>query len=97
MVRATTGYPRQPEVQRGDEEVQADRDRGGGGPGVPQDVVGDFAVGKEFDALVVDTTESAVFDVFPEDTPLDAFQKFINLGDDRNIKAVFVRGRRVRG
>jgi guanine deaminase len=59
-------------------------------------VVGDFEVGKEFDAIIVDTRSAGAFDVFASDTPLDAFQKFINLGDDRHITAVFVKGRRVR-
>jgi guanine deaminase len=63
---------------------------------VLQDRVGDFAVGKEFDALLVDTTDTAVFDMFDGDTPLDAFQKFVNLGDDRNIKAVYVKARKVK-
>lgn len=61
------------------------------------DTVGNFAVGKEFDALVVDP--------FGEDSPIDpalddadakdvlhTFQKFLFLGDDRNIETIFVRG-----
>ncbi len=49
-------------------------------------------MGKEFDALMVDPTGGACFDTFTGDTLVDVFQKFINLGDDRNIRAVWVRG-----
>ena len=56
---------------------------------------GTLEVGKAFDALRVDTRVSAAFDVFSADSPMDAFQKFVNLGDDRNIKAVWVGGRLV--
>ena len=54
---------------------------------------GTLEVGKAFDALRVDTRKSAAFDVFPADSPMDAFQKFINLGDDRNIVTVWVGGK----
>lgn len=57
-----------------------------------QDKIGSFAVGKDFDALMADATSGASFDVFPGDTQMDVFQKFINLGDDRNIRAVWVQG-----
>ena len=56
---------------------------------------GTLEVGKSFDALRVDTRNAAAFDVFPADTPMDIFQKFVNLGDDRNIKAVWVGGKLV--
>lgn len=56
---------------------------------------GTLEVGKAFDALRVDTRHAAAFDVFPADTPMDIFQKFVNLGDDRNIKAVWVGGKLV--
>ena len=36
---------------------------------------GTLEVGKSFDALRIDTRNSAAFDVFAADTPLDAFQK----------------------
>ncbi|KAK9853899.1 hypothetical protein WJX84_011060 [Apatococcus fuscideae] len=58
-------------------------------------VCGTLEVGKSFDALRVDTQNSAAFDVFAADTPLDAFQKFVNLGDDRNISTVWVRGQEI--
>ena len=56
---------------------------------------GTLEVGKAFDALRVDTRNAAAFDAFPADTPMDIFQKFVNLGDDRNIKAVWVGGKLV--
>jgi guanine deaminase len=49
-------------------------------------------VGKEFDVIMVDPRSGASFDIFPNDSLLDCFQKFMNLGDDRNIRAVWVKG-----
>ena len=60
-----------------------------------QDRIGSFAIGKEFDALIITTRGGAAFDIFEGDSDLDAFEKFVNLGDDRNIKAVFVQGRQL--
>jgi guanine deaminase len=57
-----------------------------------QDVIGSFQVGKEFDALLVDACDGATFDLFEGDSAEDAFQKFMTLGDDRNIRAVWVQG-----
>lgn len=59
--------------------------------------VGNFEVGKEFDALIVDPcAPGSPFDVIPsEDTILDTFQKFLFLGDDRNLSDIFVRGKKV--
>lgn len=57
-----------------------------------QDTVGSFEVGKEFDAIMVDTDHSESYDVFPTDSALDKFEKFANLGDDRNIRAVWIQG-----
>ena len=57
---------------------------------------GSLEVGKAFDALRVDTRNSAAFDVFPADSLMDAFQKFVNLEDDRNIRAAWVAGRLLR-
>ncbi|EIE20078.1 guanine deaminase [Coccomyxa subellipsoidea C-169] len=54
--------------------------------------IGSFEVGKEFDALMVDPAAGSNIDTFTSDTLLDTFQKFINLGDDRNIRAVWVQG-----
>ncbi|CAM9679723.1 unnamed protein product [Sphacelaria rigidula] len=73
-------------------------------------VVGNFEIGKQFDALVVNPSPGtggedvdgenppqAPFDVFPElgEGMQAAFEKFIFLGDDRNIERVFVAGNRV--
>lgn len=65
--------------------------------------VGNFETGKAFDALIVNGNgvEGAAghgrspFDVGEHETPMEVFQKFIFLGDDRNIEQVFVNGRRV--
>ena len=73
-------------------------------------VVGSFAVGKEFDALVVDCGLEEVFDVF-EDLQgsvveegdgetvrvLQLVEMFVHLGDDRNIRQVYVQGELVGG
>lgn len=65
------------------------------------DKVGNFMVGKDFDALVVDpyTANSPIDEA---DDPVEAahvlhtFQKFLFLGDDRNIISIFVGGRQVK-
>ncbi|XP_048859144.1 guanine deaminase [Brienomyrus brachyistius] len=57
---------------------------------------GNFEVGKDFDALRIDPTASeSPFDVFSDDDIKIILEKFLYLGDDRNIKEVFVAGRRV--
>ncbi|GLC37407.1 hypothetical protein PLESTM_000580300 [Pleodorina starrii] len=59
------------------------------------DRVGTFEVGKEFDALLVDTNlggTSGPFDVFEGEDDDQRFEKFINLGDDRNLIEVYVQG-----
>ncbi|KAG2454759.1 hypothetical protein HYH02_000594 [Chlamydomonas schloesseri] len=64
-----------------------------------EDRVGTFAVGKEFDALLVDTTlggTAGPFDVFEGEDDLQRFEKFINLGDDRNLLEVYVQGKCVK-
>ena len=56
--------------------------------------VGNFEVGKEFDALRIDPCVSdSPFDLFDCDTTDDVIQKFLYLGDDRNITQVYVSGR----
>ena len=59
-----------------------------------QDETGSFAEGKAFDALLVDTSTGGSFDVF-QDSLEDLVEKFVNLGDDRHISAVYVQGRLV--
>ncbi|KAI8631613.1 guanine deaminase [Xylariaceae sp. FL1651] len=61
--------------------------------------IGNFAVGKELDALLIDANSpkpGIMTMVEGEDTPRTIFDKFIMTGDDRNIKKVFVRGRLVK-
>lgn len=61
--------------------------------------IGNFAVGKEFDALLIDANSEkpGVMTILEDqDTTKTIFDKFIMTGDDRNIKKVFVRGRQVK-
>lgn len=64
------------------------------------DKVGNFEVGKEFDALVVDATdgeeaEGAALTCFPERDTEDLVQRLLFLGSYRNIREVYVAGRLV--
>lgn len=62
-----------------------------------QDTLGNFLPGKYFDALVVDpTSEGSPIDVFSDDKLIEIFQKFIFLGDDRNIVQVWVNGNKLK-
>jgi guanine deaminase len=62
--------------------------------------VGNFAVGKEFDALEIRTGEGAEMGVMAPVEEGDSieviFEKFLMTGDDRNIAKVYVRGRAVK-
>lgn len=65
-------------------------------------IIGNFVEGKEFDALIVDV-DGGPIDVYdlPEklwndESELTLLQKFLYVGDDRNIKEVFVKGRQVK-
>ena len=60
-----------------------------------RDSLGSFSPGKLFDALEIDLSTPATFDRFDTDSLDDLFQKFINLGDDRNIRRVWVEGNEV--
>ncbi|XP_022106133.1 guanine deaminase-like isoform X2 [Acanthaster planci] len=64
-----------------------------------EDKIGNFEVGKDFDAILVNpTVANSPFDVFHStycDTIEDVVQKFLYLGDDRNIQEVYVAGKRV--
>ena len=63
-----------------------------------EDKVGNFEVGKQFDALVIDTAAPShypVFDTFTGESFDDILSKFLYLGDDRNIIRVFVNGQEV--
>ncbi|KAJ3062716.1 hypothetical protein HDU98_001426 [Podochytrium sp. JEL0797] len=58
------------------------------------DTVGNFMVGKDFDALIVNPrVEGSPVDVFEGNTSLEIFQRFLFLGDDRNIEKVYVCGK----
>jgi guanine deaminase len=63
------------------------------------DKIGNFEVGKDFDALIVDFSTGNTFDYFDnhlsEISLEEIFEKFIYLGDDRNILDVFVKGKLV--
>jgi len=59
-------------------------------------VLGNLLPGKHFDALVIDPmVANSPFDVFPQDSIENIFQKFLLLGDDRNISEVYIMGRLV--
>lgn len=64
------------------------------------DRVGNFAVGKEFDALEIHTTglqnPGVMTPVEEEDSTFVIFEKFLMTGDDRNIAKVYVSGRSVK-
>jgi guanine deaminase len=70
------------------------------------DKIGNFLVGKEFDALLIETNAEPIVQYqlpakitetkTPEDILLALVQKFIYVGDDRNIAQVFVNGRPVK-
>ncbi|XP_014246516.1 guanine deaminase isoform X2 [Cimex lectularius] len=59
--------------------------------------IGNFQVGKDFDALVVDmeVKVGSMSCSLATHNLLELVQKFIYLGDDRNIKMVFVQGKPV--
>ncbi|XP_063704173.1 guanine deaminase [Culicoides brevitarsis] len=64
--------------------------------------VGNFIPGKEFDALMIDTSLMPIIDYEIESTRkdgneiLDKLEKFIYVGDDRNIIEVYVNGKEVK-
>lgn len=64
--------------------------------------VGNFVAGKEFDALLIDTSVMPIVDYELKNTRseeqklLEKVQKFIFVGDDRNILKVFVKGDQVK-
>ncbi|XP_077097137.1 guanine deaminase [Siphateles boraxobius] len=58
--------------------------------------IGNFVVGKDFDALRVNVcVPDGPIDLFPGEGPKVILEKFLNLGDDRNITEVYVAGRQV--
>ncbi|XP_027134159.1 guanine deaminase [Larimichthys crocea] len=60
------------------------------------DQTGNFEVGKDFDALRVNVAApGGPIDLIQSEEPKILLEKFLNLGDDRNIVQVFVAGRKV--
>lgn len=74
---------------------------GGAGVLCLEDQIGNFEVGKQFDAVWVTTADSSrrsVMTVREEgDSLKTTLEKFVMTGDDRNMAHVYVRGRRVAG
>ncbi|RMZ88981.1 hypothetical protein DV736_g3790, partial [Chaetothyriales sp. CBS 134916] len=64
------------------------------------DKIGNFAVGKEFDAQLIRTIDlpysSASTVIEDDDSERIIFEKFLMSGDDRNITDVWVKGRQVK-
>lgn len=64
--------------------------------------LGQFKVGYIFDVQHIDVSPAGVgagartIHLFPSDSIEDVFQKFINLGDDRHVREVYVQGRPVK-
>ncbi|XP_051923411.1 guanine deaminase [Hippocampus zosterae] len=58
--------------------------------------IGNFEVGKDFDALRVNVAvPGGPIDLIQQDKPKIILEKFLNMGDDRNIVEVYVAGRKV--
>lgn len=65
-----------------------------------EDTIGNFAVGKEFDAIWVTCPLDETFGVMTVREETDnlrtLFEKFLMTGDDRNIARVYVQGKLVK-
>lgn len=62
-----------------------------------ENVVGSLAVGKKLDVVVVDVNASGgAIDCFGLEDVQEKMQKWLFLGDDRNVAAVFVDGKQIR-
>jgi guanine deaminase len=58
-----------------------------------QNRIGTLAPNMEFDAIVLSALpKNSPVQIFQSDTIMDIFQKLVVLGDDRNVKRVFVQG-----
>jgi guanine deaminase len=57
--------------------------------------IGTFGIGMEFDAIILSAAVSSPVHVFEMDSVEDVFQKLCTLGDDRNVKRMFVQGKEV--
>lgn len=58
--------------------------------------IGSFEEGKYFDAQLIDCCSSGPFDVFGGETELELLEKFLYLGDDRNVLHVWVNGKLIK-
>ena len=59
-------------------------------------LTGDLSAGAVFDALVIDPdADGSPIDLYEGETPLEAFQKWLQLGDDRNTHQIYVQGQPV--
>ena len=61
-----------------------------------QDSLGNFLVGKYFDALIVNVHANPQIPMAPQNSLHNLFEKFIFCGDDRCIANVFVQGRQLK-
>ncbi|KAI8149675.1 guanine deaminase [Fennellomyces sp. T-0311] len=59
--------------------------------------IGNFVVGKAFDALVVDLDSKGSVDLMGNETQLQMVEKFLFNGNDQVLADVYVNGRRVAG
>ena len=59
--------------------------------------IGTFDVGKSFDAIVLSAAPPAIhsFDGGVAEDANDVLHKLLTMGDDRNVKAVFVGGKKL--
>ncbi|KJZ73255.1 hypothetical protein HIM_07259 [Hirsutella minnesotensis 3608] len=60
--------------------------------------IGDFTMGKQFDALLIDMTSTrggVNTPLEPDESSRSTIEKFIMTGDDRNITAVYIKGKAV--
>ena len=61
-----------------------------------QNTTGNFEVGKSFDALKINTSSiGSAISLLNRESLKEKLQKFLMLGDQRNIIAVYVQGRKV--
>lgn len=62
-----------------------------------QDTIGNFEVGKEFDAILVNiAVDNSPIDIFDHDDIETKFEKYLFVGDDRNNEKIYVQGKEVR-
>ena len=70
----------------------------GGAQVLQRDDLGAIVAGRQFDAIHVNPHNARHrFTCLPRDSPMDVFQKWVNLGDDRHIARVWVAGKQVVG